>query len=447
MLPGLQDGGGGTAVSPTGGEGGRVNEAPPTYRLVDAGAASDAGPSGPASDAGGAPVCEIIPNTGSTTDGDVNIDLGTAFQRIAGFGGMDGGFYPELTAAQVDTAFGNGPGQIGLSIIRLRVPESQNNFGTSLAAASRAVGLGATVMATPWSPPANMKSNNSTTGGSLNVASYGAYADHLLAFRDFMESNGVPIYAISVQNEPDIQVTYQSCDWTPNELVDWVKSQGPKFGDTRLMAPESFHFNRQFSDPILNDAAAAAQVDIVAGHIYGSGLADYPLARQLGKEVWMTEHYTDSNNPANAWPLALDVGTEIHDVMSANFSAYVWWAIRRAYGLITEDGLVSKRGYLMAQYSKFIRPGYVRIGATQPSNANVAVTAYKGGDRVVVVAVNRSAQPQSVTLDVFNSCATGFTRFTTSVNKNVANDGTVALQSSRATVTLDGQSVTTFVSQ
>jgi len=317
MLPGLQDGGGGTAVSPTGGEGGRVNEAPPTYRLVDAGAASDAGPSGPASDAGGAPVCEIIPNTGSTTDGDVNIDLGTAFQRIAGFGGMDGGFYPELTAAQVDTAFGNGPGQIGLSIIRLRVPESQNNFGTSLAAASRAVGLGATVMATPWSPPANMKSNNSTTGGSLNVASYGAYADHLLAFRDFMESNGVPIYAISVQNEPDIQVTYQSCDWTPNELVDWVKSQGPKFGDTRLMAPESFHFNRQFSDPILNDAAAAAQVDIVAGHIYGSGLADYPLARQLGKEVWMTEHYTDSNNPANAWPLALDVGTEIHDVMSA----------------------------------------------------------------------------------------------------------------------------------
>jgi len=101
----------------------------------------------------------------------------------------------------------------------------------------------------------------------------------------------------------------------------------------------------------------------------------------------------------------------------------------------------------MAQYSKFIRPGYVRIGATQPSNANVAVTAYKGGDRVVVVAVNRSAQPQSVTLDVFNSCATGFTRFTTSVNKNVANDGTVALQSSRATVTLDGQSVTTFVSQ
>ena len=399
------------------------------------------------SDAGVVEICDIIPNAGSLSDGDANIDLGAELQRISGFGGMDGGFYAELTPAQVDTAFGNGPGQMGLSIIRIRVPEAQNNFGTSLAAASRAFQLGATVMATPWTPPANLKSNNSTTGGTLNVASYGAYADHLLSFRDFLQANGVPLYAISVQNEPDIQVTYESCTWNSNQLIDWIRGQGSKFGDTRLIAPESFNFNRQLSDPILNDAAASAQVDIVAGHIYGSGLADYPLARQKGKEVWMTEHYTDSANPANAWPLALGVGTEIHNIMNANFSAYVWWAIRRAYGLMTEDGVVSKRGYLVAQYSKFIRPGYVRVGSTQPSNTNVGVTAYKGGNRVVVVALNRSAQPQTINLDLFNSCATSFSRFTTSVSKNVANDGTVTLANSRATVTLDGESVTTFVSQ
>jgi len=147
------------------------------------------------------------------------------------------------------------------------------------------------------------------------------------------------------------------------------------------------------------------------------------------------------------WPLALDVGTEIHDIMSANFSAYVWWAVRRGYGLMTEDGVVSKRGYLMAQYAKFIRPGFVRVGATQPSNTNVGVTAYEGNGQVVIVALNRSAQPQSINLDVFNSCATSFSRFTTSVNKNVADDGSLTLTDRRATVTLDGQSVTTFVSQ
>jgi glucuronoarabinoxylan endo-1,4-beta-xylanase len=452
--PALQGGSGGGAVgSPSGSEGGIGSVSGIGAAGADVGdsanSSEDAGDAGAVAseDAGPPPVCDIIPNTGSLTDGDANIDLDAELQRISGFGGMDGGFYAELTPDQVDTAFGNGPGQLGLSIIRIRIPESQDRFGVSVAAASRAAQLGATVMATPWSPPANMKSNNDTVGGSLNVASYGAYADHLLGFRDFMQSNGVPIYAISVQNEPDIQVTYESCDWTANQLVDWIAAQGAKFGDTRLIAPESFNFNRQVSNPILESPAASAQVDIVGGHIYGSGLADYPLARQQGKELWMTEHYTDSASSANAWPLALDVGTEINDIMQANFSAYVWWAIRRGYGLITEDGVVSKRGYLMAQYSKFIRPGYVRIGATQPNNDSVAVTAYKGGDRVVVVAVNRSAQPQAINLDVFNSCATGFSRFTTSVNKNLANDGPVTLANGRAAVTLDAQSVTTFVSE
>jgi O-glycosyl hydrolase len=456
--PASQGGSGGAAVdspSATAGGGGNANAAGASAAgatAADAGntpSLEDAGDAGgvASSDAGAVQVCNIIPNTGSVTDGDANIDLSTELQRIAGFGGMDGGFYAELTAGQVDTAFGNGPGQIGMSIIRIRVPESQNNFGRSLAAASRASQLGATVLATPWTPPANMKSNNSLVGGSLNVAAYAAYADHLLSFRDFFATNGVPIYAISVQNEPDIAVTYESCDWTPDQLVDWVTAQGSRFGDTRLMASESFHLDRQYTDPILNDPAAAAQVDIIGGHVYGSGLADYPLARQRGKEVWMTEHYTESANDANLWPLALDVGTEIHNVMSANFSAYIWWATRRVYGLISENGQVSKRGYLMAQYAKFIRPGYVRVGATQPDNANVRVTAYKGGDQLVVVAVNRSVQPQSINLDVFNSCATGFSRFTTSVSKNVANDGAVALSNSRAGVTLDGQSVTTFVSQ
>jgi O-glycosyl hydrolase len=465
--PFFPGGGGASTDSPSGSAGdtcaanqrcssGSAGESSPLPNGISSsgsGTATDAGSDArDAGDGGGvAPsepeICDVIPNTGSLSDGDANIDLAAPLQRIAGFGGMDGGFYAELTAAQVDAAFGDGPGQIGLSILRIRIPEAEANFGRSLAAATRAVGWGATVMATPWTPPANMKSNASLVSGSLNVDSYGAYADHLLGFRDFMQANGVPLYAISVQNEPDIRVTYESCDWTANQLVDWIKAHGAKFGDTKLIAAEAFQFSRAMTDPILNDAAAAANVDIVAGHVYGAGLADYPLARQKGKEVWMTEHYTDSASPANDWPLALDVGTDIQRSMTANFSAYVWWAIRRAYGLLTEDGLVSKRGYVMAQYAKFIHPGYTRISATQPSTANVAVTAYKGGNQVVVVAVNRNAQPQSINLDVFNSCATGFTRFTTSATKNLADDGPVTLADRRATVSLDGQSITTFVSQ
>jgi glucuronoarabinoxylan endo-1,4-beta-xylanase len=390
-------------------------------------------------------MCTPIANAGSATDGDVNIDLSVELQRIAGFGGMDGGFYPELTAAQVDSAFGNGPGQLGLSIIRIRVPETADRFGVSVAAAARASQLGALVMATPWSPPASMKSNGSTVAGELNVASYGAYADHLLAYRDFLQGSGVPLYAISIQNEPDIRVTYESCDWTPQQIVDWTKAHGAKFEGVKLMAPESTKFDRAWSDPILQDPEASSHVDIIGGHVYGGGVADYALAREQGKEVWMTEHYHDSANPANQWPLALGIGTDVHRSMVVNFNAYVWWAIRRAYGLLTEDGVVSKRGYVMAQYSKFVRPGFLRVNATQPTNTEVAVTAYKGGNQLVVVALNRAATAQTIRLDVFNGCATQLSRFTTSATEDLAEGEPVTLLDGGATVTLGAQSATTFV--
>jgi glucuronoarabinoxylan endo-1,4-beta-xylanase len=409
-------------------------------------AAAGASSAGPA-DAGGLARCTR--NLGSSTDADVNIDLAVEFQAISGFGGINvPGWIPDLTPDQVDTAFGNGPGQIGMSILRVRVPFDPSAFALEVPSAARAVALGAKVIASPWTPPPSLKTNQDSVGGELEPDAYEAYADHLLSFRDFMQSNGVPLYAVSVQNEPDVRVDYESCDWTATQIHDWLIGQGPRFGDTKLIAAESFNFNRAMTDPILNDPAAAAEVDIVGGHIYGNGLFDYPLARQRGKEVWMTEHYTDSNNDANAWPLALAVGREINDSMTANFSAYIWWYIRRRYGPLTEDGLVSKRGYMIAQYAKFVRPGAIRIGATQPPDTSIRVTAYKNSaDRVVVVAVNSSPDPRAFDIDVFNGCVDAFSRFTTSATKSLADDGSVATTDGRASVTLDGESVTTFVSQ
>jgi O-glycosyl hydrolase len=427
----------------------------PAPMLADAGtsvvAAADAG-SSPAPSA--APpseeppsACSPGPNPGSA--GSVNVDLSVAFQLIRGFGGINvPGWIADLTPEQVDTAFGNGPGQIGMSILRVRVPYDPEQFALELPSAARAVALGATVIASPWTPPAALKSSGDIVGGSLLPESYGAYADHLLSFRDFMESNGVPIYAMSVQNEPDINVTYESCSWTAAEIAAWLAQEGPRFGATQLIAAESYNFNPTMTDPILQDPAAEPEVDIIGGHLYGRRPADYPLARSLGKELWMTEHYTDSSNPANLWPNALNVGKEIHDAMSANFSAYLWWYIRRAYGPITEDGLVSKRGYLMAQYAKFVRPGDVRVAASAPDAPDVYVTAYKGeAGRVTVVAVNLSTEPRDVTLDLSNSCVESVSRFTTSATEDVSDGGVVVLSDGRAPVTLGAQSVTTFVSR
>jgi len=300
------------------------------------------------------------------------------------------------------------------------------------------------VLATPWTPPSNLKSNGGTVGGNLNASSYDAYADHLLAFRDTLESNDVPLYAISIQNEPDISVSYDSCFWSPQEMISWLSGQASKFGDTKLMAAESYNYNKSATDPILNDATASSLFDIVGVHLYGARASDYPLAREKGKEVWMTEHYTDSNTDANVWPNALNVAKEIHDCMASNFSAYIWWYIRRSYGPISENGQVSKRGYMMAQYAKYVRPGAMRVDTSGGGMMNVNLTAYKQNGQLVVVAVNTGNQPQTLTFHVQNGAGNSFTQITSSGTKDLSNDGTIPIADHLATVTLDAQSATTL---
>jgi O-glycosyl hydrolase len=380
-----------------------------------------------------------------TINGTATINLLDEYQNIRGFGGMNmPDWIDDLNADQVDKAFGNNPGQIGLNIMRIKVPNTESIFNIQVRAAKRAIADGAIVMASPWSPPASMKSNNSIVGGYLKPESYGAFADYLLDFADFMEENGAPLYAISIQNEPDVTVSYESCDYTPTQMLNFIKEQGSKFGSINVIASESFHFDQSQTDPILNDADAVQYVDIIGGHIYGGGLADYPLARSKGKEVWMTEHYTESSHSGNDWPLALNVGTEIHNCMTANFNAYVWWYVRRFYGLIGDNGNITKRGYVMSQFSKFVRPGYKRVGVSTDAVSNVYISAYKTDSTLVVVAVNRNTGSTMVDFVIQNGTVDSLAAYTTSGSKDVENGGYYKVNGGAFSAELDGQSITTF---
>ena len=96
----------------------------------------------------------------------VNINPSIEHQTIRGFGGMNApGWIADLTSAQVDTAFGNGDGQLGLSIMRMRIDPNSNNWGIQVPAAVRAKSHGAILLASPWSPPAYMKTNNNLNNG------------------------------------------------------------------------------------------------------------------------------------------------------------------------------------------------------------------------------------------------------------------------------------------
>lgn len=377
---------------------------------------------------------ETIPNAS-------NIYLDSTQQVIRGFGGINmPGWIPDLTTAQVQEAFGTGTGQIGMTILRIRVSYDSSQFYLEVPTAKLAYSLGATIFASPWTPPAWMKSNDNIVGGTLDTNSYAAYAAHLKAFADYMSGNGVPLYAISVQNEPDASVTYESCSWNAAQLLNFVKTNAPAIG-TKIIVPESENFNHALSDPILNDPVAAANVSIIGGHIYGGGLTSYPLAVSKRKEVWMTEHLLNNTD----WAGAFGTAQEINDCMNAGMSAYVWWYIRRSYGPIDENSNVTKRGYVMSQYARFVRPGFYRASATANPQANVDVTAYKNGSKVVIVVLN-SGSSISQTFTIQNGTVSTFTPYGTSSSKNCAQGSDITVSNGIFTATLDSSSVTTFVS-
>jgi hypothetical protein len=131
--------------------------------------------------------------------------------------------------------------------------------------------------------------------------------------------------------------------------------------------------------------------------------------------------------------------------MVANFSAYVWWYIRRSYGPIDDSGNITKRGYMMSQYTKFVRPGYIRVDAPAAPATNVNVTAYKSDTSMVVVIVNKNTSSKTQQFTIKNGAVSSFNQYVSSGTKNISNDGTVKVEDGVFTVTLDAQSVTTLV--
>lgn len=386
----------------------------------------------------------------------VVIDLDGTHQIIRGYGAANIlPWRPDMTEAEIEKAFGTDDGQLGFSILRLRLPSNENEFAMNLPTATAAHSMGVTLIASPWSPPAYMKTNNNTVGGELDENYYDDFADYLNNYSDYMAENGAPIYAISVQNEPDVSVTYESCDYNASQMLKFVKENAGII-NTKVIAPESFQFRRNLSDPLLNDDEALENFDILGGHIYGGGLRDYPLAREKGKEVWMTEHLILETD----WEDNLSTGIDINDCMYYGMSAYIWWYIVRFYGPIYDEGSdyrtpdgavkgeISKRGFVMSQFARFIRPGYLRVESTYMPQSGVYTTAYKDSatSQIIIVAVNKSSQDKEQTFTLENATAESFIPYVTSDSKNCAEEGTISVTGGSFSATLDASSITTFVS-
>lgn len=337
----------------------------------------------------------------------IEIDADKEYQAIAGFGGANRMWGTQfLKPAEAKKAFGLGEDELGLSIFRVRIASNKNEWPLIFESVKEARKYGVKIQASPWSPPASLKSNGSHVGGFLPEENYGAFVEHINAFIQVMKNEGVDIYAVSFQNEPDIEVSYESCSWRAIDMREFVRDYGDQITGSRLAVPESFNFNQDYTNTLLTDEDTRANMDIVAGHIYGGGLGKFPLAELHGKEIWMTEYLLNKNtgnsgapawdtySEAEIWDETLVMLNTVHEAMMNNWNAYIWWYLQRYYSFIgdgehgTTSGEILKRGYAFSHFSKFVRPGFIRVDATASETSDLQISAYTGDGQTVVVIIN-----------------------------------------------------------
>lgn len=349
-----------------------------------------------------------------------------------------------LTSEEFDRLFGTANGQIGLNILRIRIASDDAWRAIELNYAKAAIQRGAIILASPWSPPARMKTNNNIISGKLIPDSAAAYAKYLNDFALYMANNGAPLHAVSVQNEPDWDTNYESCVWSGTEMRDFLKNHGAAVTAAKLMAPELVNNNQTYINTILADDAAVTNLDIFGTHIYGGGIIDNPQIRSKGKQIWMTEHL----DTLSTYSSGITTAVEIHDCLTkANFNAYIWWYGKRFYGPIGQDGLVTRRGYIISHFARFIKPGAVRVGMSANSRLDVLLSAYKNGSKKVIVAINVGSYnvKQKITFD--GATAASFVPYVTTSTKNVEQGTAVASANNSFEFTLPPNSVVTFAEQ
>jgi glucuronoarabinoxylan endo-1,4-beta-xylanase len=209
-----------------------------------------------------------------------------------------------------------------------------------------------------------------------------------------------------------------------------------------VMIPEESYFDFSYADPSLNDPTANANFTHIGLHLYGGQLQTYTNAISKGKKVWMTEHYYDPDDIGTA----LTAAKEIMDCLNDQMNGYVWWClVLPNCNLINTDGSIQLKGYVMGQFSKYVRPGSNRVTATYSPQSGVTVVAFTGASNIII-AVNQNTSAKTQAFSVTKGNFTNPKRYTTSSSKKLADAGSTTVANGSFTATLDAQSITTFIS-
>ena len=350
------------------------------------------------------------------------------------------------------------------------------------------------IMASIWTPPGWMKSNGTeSNGGYLLPEYYDEYARFLSLWVQGMKSEfGVTIDGLSFQNEPGWK-SWESLQWTTAQIITFFKNNliptliadglipaaGQPESGLKLIVNEETKWNDTEINALLADPAIAPHIDIAGAHVYGDSgfpVRRFTTAENAGKRVWQTEFYNKASpDPtSNTISYGLLIARYMQNMIVVNnVNAYnFWWMaspedknVQALVDLIDSNtsSSVMKQGYAFGQFSRFVRPGYIRVGidnpfpARDPNNTltttelltmQLCIAAFKSplSDRTVLVAINDSTTPRTLQVTFGPSGASPQTLdlWRTSATENLAAAGSVNVTNGVTVLTLPANSVSTF---
>ncbi len=430
---------------------------------------------------------------------EVNIDAGTRYQTIEGFG-----FYPNSKGWTSQ----NGPfpvdvdldsigfydtliSDLGATMIRTEPPPAfqadsgvwnyaalQGEYGwfnrcRKLLAAAERHDEPLHFMCQVWGPPGWMKLSGEAMGLVADVPDYNTtdcrlkdgyddeLATHLVTFmRTMRDSAGVEHYALSIQNETIYQWPWVSCVYNPERYVSVLKVVADSFAqsefDMRFVGVELMAnvFPNEFTTTIRNDPVALSHMHAWAVHGYSDGIgtdtSSYATLSADDKPIWMTStggdgYGTGLNDWDGAMVLARNLLTFLRD---ARGTAWTWWGLLNTaanepeaeYDLMIRDKPTAKY-YVSKHFYRYVRPGARQIASTS-DDTQVRVVAFRheaAGCHTIVL-INSGESATTATVGGLTGLAS-FERITSTGERKCVTD-TVAASGA---IELPAKSVTTLV--
>ena len=279
--------------------------------------------------------------------------------------------------------------------------------------------------ATPWSPPAFMKSNKDMLqGGSLLPEYYALWAKYYTKFIKAYEKEGIPVWGITIQNEPMAKQTWESCIYTAEEERDFLKNNlGPTMekeglGDKKIVV---WDHNRDLishrANVIFDDKEAAKYAWGIGFHWYESWTGaspNYDNVKMVNqsyptKNLLFTEGCQEKFNPEKyqKWSHAERYGDAMINDFNNGTVGWTDWNIlldekggpnhvqnfcfAPIHADLTKNELIyTPSYYYIGHFSKFIKPNAKRI-ATSSSRTTIESTSFKNPDgQIVTIVMNKT---------------------------------------------------------